>query len=273
MLGNLIPSFSPSRQKLTNAGESLRGRKPLYMIDGVPQSNPLRNGGRDGHTIDPLMLERVEVIHGANAIHGMGASGGIINLITKRPSDQLQQSLRIDSALQGEDIGESLGYNGSYSLSGQFDSIDVLGSVSYRHGGIGYDANGDVVGFDNTQGDTMDSDTLNAFIKVGHSWGAQRLELTVNHYDAAGSNDWISVDGDIENSVPTTAEKGELPGDAPSNEVTTTNLVYSNDEFLQQKLRVQAFLQDFAGTYGGGTFATFQDSAYGDEIFDQSQNE
>ena len=26
VLGNLIPSYSPSRQKMTNAGESLRGR-------------------------------------------------------------------------------------------------------------------------------------------------------------------------------------------------------------------------------------------------------
>jgi iron complex outermembrane receptor protein len=50
VLGNLIPSFSPSRQKMTNAGESLRGRKPLYMIDGVPQSSPLREGGRDAGT-------------------------------------------------------------------------------------------------------------------------------------------------------------------------------------------------------------------------------
>ena len=93
VLGNLIPSFSPSRQKMTNAGESLRGRKPLYMIDGVPQSSPLREGGRDGHIIDNAVLERIEVLHGANAIHGLGASGGIINLITKKPSDSLSAEL------------------------------------------------------------------------------------------------------------------------------------------------------------------------------------
>ena len=59
ILGNLLPGFSPSRQKLTSAGETLRGREPLYMIDGVPQSNPLRNGSRDGKTIDPAMIERI----------------------------------------------------------------------------------------------------------------------------------------------------------------------------------------------------------------------
>jgi len=44
IIGNLAPSFSPSRQKMSNTGETLRGRAPLIMIDGVPQSNPLRSG-------------------------------------------------------------------------------------------------------------------------------------------------------------------------------------------------------------------------------------
>ncbi|WP_105103459.1 TonB-dependent receptor [Microbulbifer pacificus] len=272
ILGNLIPSFSPSRQKMTSAGESLRGRKPLYLIDGVPQSNPLRDGGRDGHTIDPLMLERVEVIHGANAIHGMGASGGIINLVTRTPSDEFQQSLRVESSLQPEEIGDTFGYNGSYSLSGRVNDIDVLASVTYRDTGISYDANGEIVGFDNTQGDTMDSETVNAFIKTGYSWDDQRVQLTINHYLVEGNNNWLSVDGDISEGIPTTAIKAEVPGKSPSNEVTTINFQYAKEDFFGQKLRAQAFSQDFAGTYGGTPSGTFQDPAYGEEVFDQSQN-
>ncbi|HLT44170.1 MAG TPA: TonB-dependent receptor plug domain-containing protein, partial [Luteimonas sp.] len=84
VLANLIPAFAPSRQKMSSFGESLRGRQPLYMVDGVPQSTPLRDGSRDAHTIDPAMIERIEVIHGANALQGLGASGGIINIITRR---------------------------------------------------------------------------------------------------------------------------------------------------------------------------------------------
>ena len=166
VLGNLIPSFSPSRQKMTNAGESLRGRKPLYMIDGIPQSSPLREGGRDGHIIDPAAIERIEVLHGANAIHGLGASGGIINLITKKPTDTFQQSFRADSTFQTEDVSESGDYGVAYSVSNRFGNADVLASLSLRDSGIAYDANGDVIGSDNTQGDTMDSRTLNAFLKT-----------------------------------------------------------------------------------------------------------
>lgn len=272
ILGNLIPSFSPSRQKMTSAGESLRGRGPLYMVDGVPQSNPLRDGSRDGHTIDPLMLERIEVIHGANAIHGMGASGGIINMITRRPTEEWQQSVRLESNGQEEDVGESLGYGASYTLSGKTGAVDFLGSATYRSSGISYDADGVVIGFDNAQGDTMDSETVNLFMKTGYDWNDQRIELTINDYDLSGNNDWFGVDGDYANGIPTTATETNVPGKPVSNEVTMFSLAYTNAEIFGHSLRLQAFDQKFAGTFGGGTFGTYNDPAYGGVVYDQSQN-
>src|SRR3546814_9269740 len=52
------------------------------MVDGIPQSTPLRDGKRSGFTVDPAFVERVEVIYGANAIQGVGATGGVINYVT-----------------------------------------------------------------------------------------------------------------------------------------------------------------------------------------------
>lgn len=272
ILGNLIPSFSPSRQKLTSAGESLRGRSPMYMVDGVPQSNPLRDGSRDGHTIDPLMLERVEVIHGANAIHGLGASGGIINLITRDSTEETVQNLRLESDSQTEEFGESLGYGASYNFAGQVGEVDLLASLVYRETGIAYDADGDVIGFDNTQGDSMDSTTLNGFLKMGYDWTDQRIEFTVNHYDIAGNNDWVTVNGDVTQGIPTTASKGNILGDAPANEVTLFSANYTKEDFFGHSLNIHAFTQEFTATYGGGIFATFQDPIFGTDIFDQSAN-
>lgn len=80
-----IPSFAPGRQKMTSTGESLRGRTPLYLVDGIPQSTPLRDGKRSGFTIDPAFVDRIEVIYGANAIQGVGATGGVINYVTIAP--------------------------------------------------------------------------------------------------------------------------------------------------------------------------------------------
>ncbi|WP_042723354.1 type I restriction endonuclease, partial [Flavobacterium sp. B17] len=42
----------------------LRGRQVLVLIDGIPQSTPLRNGARDIRSIDPSVIERIEVING-----------------------------------------------------------------------------------------------------------------------------------------------------------------------------------------------------------------
>ena len=43
-VATLTPSFSPTRGKLSGAGETLRGRSPLYAINGIPQTTPLRDG-------------------------------------------------------------------------------------------------------------------------------------------------------------------------------------------------------------------------------------
>nr|WP_022959018.1 TonB-dependent receptor [Spongiibacter tropicus] len=274
VLGNLIPSFSPSRQKMTSAGESLRGRKPLYLIDGIPQSNPLRSGGRDGHTISPLMLERVEVLHGANAIHGLGAAGGIINLITKRPSDSLEQSLRVDIGFQTERLSESLDRGVNYSLSNRIDQFDVLASVGYRDNGIAYDANGKVIGVDNTQGDTMAAEEYDLFLKTGYNWDDQRIELMVNRFNIESDHKWASVPGDEDAGVPSGAVREQPPGDGARNRVTTIGLSYENAEMLGHSFRVQLFSQDFEATYGAQItpIATFQDPAYGPDVIDQSQN-
>ena len=87
VLSVLAPSYAPSRQKLTGFGESMRGRTALLLFDGVPQSNPLRNGAREGYFADPSLIERIEVISGASAAQGLGATGGIINFISRTPRE------------------------------------------------------------------------------------------------------------------------------------------------------------------------------------------
>ena len=61
----------------------LRGRTPLYLIDGIPQSTPLREASVGSYFVDQSMIERVEVINGPSASEGLGGQGGIINYITK----------------------------------------------------------------------------------------------------------------------------------------------------------------------------------------------
>ena len=272
ILGNLVPSFSPSRQKLSSAGETLRGREPLYMIDGVPQSNPLRNGSRDGRTIDPAMIERIEVISGANAIQGLGASGGIINIVTKSAADEQSQfSAGINMPTSGG--SDSFSWDTSYLYSHSQDDVDVIAGVSARSNGVFRDGNGDIIGIDGTQGDIQDSDSLDLFLKTKWRIDAeQSLQVMLNHYQIESNGDYVPVAGDVDAGIPSTSIKGDYQGEAPENEVTTVSLDYVHANLAGGTLNWQLFYQDFSGLYGGGVYGVFQDPQYGEDLFDQSEN-
>ncbi|HEY9553339.1 TonB-dependent receptor [Allosphingosinicella sp.] len=277
LLANLVPSFSPSRQKLSSFGESFRGRDPLYLIDGVPQSNPLRNGSRDGYTIDLIAIERVEVINGANAIQGLGATGGIVNFVTKKPDRSGNWTFGVDAAVTAADDFNDEGFEhraGAYA-SKRFGDFDFLGSASYHKRGLFSDGEGRSIGVDATQGDLADSTQTNFFGKFGwEPTAVQRLQFTINKFDLKGDGDWSSVPGDRDAGIPVTSRRGAPEGEPALNDVLTMSLDYTHRDLLGGTFTSQLYRQDFKATYGGDRFAIFQDPAIAPvgTLFDQSQN-
>lgn len=276
-LGQSVPSFSPSRQKLSGSGESFRGRSPLFLIDGVPQSNPLRDGSRDGFTIDPAVIERVEVIYGANAIQGVGATGGVINYVTLSPSTEDRWETRLQAQVTTNDgfQGDGFSYRGAATALRDFGAVDAVISLSSEKRGAFYDANGRRIGLDGVQGDIQDSFSYNGFVKLGWDITAdQRLQVSANVYDLEGDGDYVLVDGDRAAGKPAISVRGDQEGDAPENKVRTFNLTYSHKNLFGGELQTQAFYQDFKAVFGGGVFPTFQDPALdpSGNLFDQSGN-
>jgi iron complex outermembrane receptor protein len=274
-IGKLVPSFAPSTQKLSVRGQTLRGRNPLYMIDGVPQSSPLRNGSRDGYTIDPAMIERIEIVEGSNSLQGLGAAGGIINIITKHApaKDGIRQELTLDASAptQGAD---GLGHGAAWLLGARSGAFDMVVGASWRKRGMYSDAHGRLIGVDGTQGDLMDSKSSDGFAKLGYTFaGERRLQLTANRFDLKGNGDYTAVAGDMGAGIPTTSVRGKQPGLAPRNRVLTTSLDYRDPQLASGELRAQLYHQRNRELFGGGSFGTFQDPAYGPLVFDQSQNE
>lgn len=276
VLANLIPSFSPSRQKLTNGGETLRGRKPLYLVDGVPQSTPLREGGRDGHTVDPAMIERIEVIHGANALQGLGASGGIINIITKRAPRQDGESfqdLSIGASTALPNRSDSAGYRASYLFGTRQGAFDFVGGASYASEGLYYDGNGDAIAVNDVQGDLMDARSHNLFAKAG--WDIderRRLQLTANRYELRGNNDYITVNGDIRTGKLATSARGSREGEGARNRSTSLVLDYTDKALAGGYFNAQLFWVDFNGLYGATDWEDFWRDGRDLHWWDQSQN-
>lgn len=276
VLSRLLPAFSPNRQKLSNAGESFRGRDPLFMIDGVPQSNPLRDGARDGLTIDLSMVERIEVIHGASAIHGLGATGGIINFITKRPTaNTLKQHASISTTMPTSEVSdETMGYRSEYSILGSQNNWEYSLGLSYENQGQYIDANGSGVGVDPYQGETMDSRSYDIFAKLGYWFDDnQNLELTVNRFQLKGDNTYSAVDGNRDKGVAATSIERTPIGYKPFNRVLTTNLTYKNYDLAGMEFTAQAYRQEFESRFGSFESSSWVDPVLSPTGLDQSQNE
>jgi iron complex outermembrane recepter protein len=273
----LTPSFSPSRQKLTGQGETLRGRSPLFAIDGIPQTAPLRDGSRDGFTIDPFFIDRVELILGSNALQGIGGTGGVINQVTVSAPAQDGWSAR--TILQGtaESGFRADGFGGKVGalVANRSGAFDVVVGAAYERRGVFRDGEQRRIAPDGTQGDLMDSDSLSFFAKAGVELGeGVRIEAMGQRFHLQGDGDLIAVAGNRLTGLPSTGASGTVPGEAPENLAESLALTLTADDLAGGALRVRGFWNRTADIYGGGTFPDFQDPAIAPQgtLFDQSQN-
>ncbi|WP_304167898.1 TonB-dependent receptor [Lonsdalea britannica] len=276
ILSNLLPSMAPSRQKMSGSGETFRGRAPLILVDGIPQSNPLRPTGREMHTIDFSMVDRIEVIHGASASNGIGATGGVINIITRRPApDSFSQHFSVEATTPTSQLeGDTMNYKTTYGFSGRQEYLDYLFSLSYEDQGLFLDGDDRAIGVDNTQGDLMDSRAYDILAKVGY-WldNDQRVQLSFNRYQIKGKMNYLSVTGDRDNGIATTSEKGRPVGDAPQNSVWTTSATYDNYNLSGMKFNALVYYQNYESLFGADRSASFQDPALAPrgQLYDQSR--
>lgn len=275
-VANLTPSFSPTRQKLSGAGETLRGRSPLYAINGIPQSTPIRDGSRDGYTIDPFFLDRVELIYGSNALQGIGATGGVVNqVVIKAPGTDGLSGRALAQGSTGNFEDNSFGGKLGGLLSYRRGAFDATGGVAYETRGLYYDGAGRRVGIHNTQGDVQDSQSLSFFARLGYDLSSTaRLELFATRFNLEGNGDWIQVAGNRSTGLPTSSKRGDIQGEAASNRVETVNLTLTDTDLGGGNLIFQAFFNRSRDIFGGDVSATFQDAniAPVGTLFDQSAN-
>ena len=283
-ISTLSPSFSPTRQKLSGAGETLRGRSPLYAINGIPQSTPIRDGSRDGYTIDPFFIDRVELIYGSNALQGIGATGGVVNQVTVGPpkQDGVSGKVLVQSTLAHK-LGDAVGGKVAGLVGWREGAFDATAGVAYDARGAFYDGNGRRIGMDNTQGDVQDSKTLSIFGRVGWQISpSTRLEIVGNRFELKGDGDYVTVtgtavaptDGNRATRLPSTAYRGAVPGTPASGRVETLSASLVDDDLHGGVLNAQLFFNRTRDTFGGDRNATFQDVsiAPAGTLFDQSSN-
>lgn len=169
MPGVNLTGNSTSGQRGNSRQLDIRGMGPentLILIDGKPATsrNSVRQGWRgerdtrgDTAWVPPELIERIEVLRGPSAArYGNGAAGGVVNIITKSPSqDNIHGSLngyfnipqhkqegatkRTNFSLTGP-LNEQIGFRlfGGYSKT-QADAQDI--NATHKSERSGWDAN------------------------------------------------------------------------------------------------------------------------------------
>lgn len=127
--------FSPGGMYSMRPVVTLRGLggdeqgRTLILVDGVPL-NKGDTGGVNWSRLNPDDVERIEVFHGpGSSIYGNNAMGGVINIITRKPTKPVEGGARIsygtyNTLMTSANIG---GYyqNGMYfRISGMYNTSD-----------------------------------------------------------------------------------------------------------------------------------------------------
>ncbi|HEA31342.1 MAG TPA: hypothetical protein ENH91_15340 [Leeuwenhoekiella sp.] len=246
-----IPGIALSTNRTSSTGQTLRGRNMLVLIDGIPQSTPLRSGGRDVNTIDPSTIERIEIIKGATAIYGNGADGGIINYITKKTNagKKFESITKLGAEGSLSDIDHSVGSRVVQTFSGNVDKLGYVASGSFRQTGVFKDANGVVISPYYGLGET---NQYSLFGKLNYEiTDRQHIEVMYNYYSSNQNSDYVAQDG-VYLETPTIGILGDDPGVDQGNRYNhNAQLTYDFDRiFGETDFRLNLYVQDFKTVYG-----------------------
>lgn len=253
ILSQTVPGLGPPTNRRNTFGSTLRGRGISVLIDGIPQNANLGSIPAQLTTIDPEAIERIEVIRGPNAIYGGQATGGLINIVTRRPSEERLTSrtqVGLNNSLTNS--ADSFGYNLQHSISGTEDQFDYTASFSIATTGGFFDAKGDRIPSDQVNADTTQ---LNGLLKFGVNLGeGQRLQLTFNHFDQHQDTDFISDNSIFDIPGIQKARAIRIPegttviGADDTSSLTTTNttLSYTNENLWGSRVQAQVFYRDYS---------------------------
>lgn len=192
VLGNMIPGFDFGNQGRTNYAQNMRGRNVLVMLNGV-SLNSTRASSRQFDAIDPFNIERIEVLSGASAIYGGDATGGIINIITKKPSSNklaFETSAGLKTGFHKGDLDKRI----AQSVEGGTDAVKFRLGVAFTQNEGAFDASGNQIITDVKQADFQYNRSIDILGGITAKLSPdQDLSLDLQYYNSKVRNKkWLS---------------------------------------------------------------------------------
>lgn len=248
VLAQLVPSLAPSSGNTSNYGQTMRGRNVLVLIDGVSQTGS-RDVARQLNSISPNMIDHIEVVSGATSIYGSGATGGIINIITKRADKSKPVSFQTKLGITSADNfrGDSLAYQVGQTASFNNDKMDGFLGVDYTSRGSQFDGNGDRISLSPWQGSTMDTNTIDVNGRLNFNLTDQQsLSFGAQYYNDEQDTEYGPDYSYLKNGTTPSykAIKGWSLDKQPFTKRYAVNSQYQNQDFLGQILNIEAYYRN-----------------------------
>lgn len=258
LIGKLSPGVALSNESSSNWGQGIRGRDMLVLIDGIPQSSPVRSSSRELRSIDISAIQQIEVIRGSSALYGHGATGGIINFTTKKPSFKNDTICFLTSASGNSSfVHKKEAYLNSDPAGGrivqqvtlQKRRFYLIANGAYEHIGKYYDAEGDIIPLDPLgQGGLANTNNYSAFGKAGYRISqASSIEIGSNYYSSEQTPGYIAIAGEYGVKKASARESGQTYPDEKGTATNNLNafIRYENQNLPgNTQLMLLAFHQD-----------------------------
>lgn len=143
-LPGILPDGTTGTEINALSGQFIRGSNSsqvLILIDGRPVNN-LGNGGFDLSEITTDIVERIEVVPGGGStLYGSDAIGGIINIITRRSTKDIEiaTQLKLGSyGLNSQSIQNS-GSSGNFSWFGSYNRTSADNDYDFSIPEVNFD--------------------------------------------------------------------------------------------------------------------------------------
>ena len=196
LIGMIEPAMSLSTNTTNNRYQNLRGRSILVLIDGIPQSTPLRATDRDIRSIDPAAVERIEIVKGATSIYGNGAIGGIMNIVTKKSPKNVifgGQTTIGASARDSFKENRGFGYRFNQQFYGNYKGFSYLVDGAMNQTGSAIDGTGEYISPRYGLGDVR---TYNGLVKLGYQIDDDnKVEAMYNFYQSLQNTPLVASGG------------------------------------------------------------------------------
>lgn len=267
-LGKFIPNFTSPSIGNDVFLATLRGREPLYLLDGVPlQTNEGLRGAVLGN-IDPSVLERVEVLYGASTIYGGGAPGGVIQFFTKEPSEEpldaevtfFSRNYLVEGAVLD---GEALDYRTAATVSGTQGRFQYLVNGAYETTNGAFRPDGEQI----APIGTSYYDDYAVFAKAGFDMtAAQSIQVSVNRsyrepndlsFEPVVLQEDSLADPDGSAAVARETDTAFSYDEPISQEYTSVNARYEHTALFGGALQLQGFYFDLNFQQGGSDIRNF----------------